>query len=204
MWVLVVDDSRIFRTIAMSALIQLGVSRHEILQAANGAEAIRILESYPVGLVLSDLVMEGVDGVELLRTMQRHAKWRDIPTVVISADGRQSRVRESIQLGAWAFIRKPCNRSDIVKRLERFIFSAMPLDSESPNGIGPMGMDRQSYRFSHRATAAHNALISSSPWLMSGTIESGPSQPASPAAPGAQIWNERQGLQTTLMDPIFQ
>jgi two-component system chemotaxis response regulator CheY len=104
---LIVDDSSVMRKIVARALQQGGVSIGEILEAGNGAEALEILRRQRVDLVLSDINMPVMDGLEFVRQLQQVENARGIPVVMITTEGSESHVMQAISCGARGYIRKP-------------------------------------------------------------------------------------------------
>jgi two-component system chemotaxis response regulator CheY len=117
---LIVDDSIPVRKILMNALAYLKLPVDKILEAGDGTEALTLLEAYPVGLVLTDINMPNMNGIELLRAVRASPQWHDIPVVVISAEGGEGSVQDAIELGANSFILKPFNIA-VLRRLEVFL-----------------------------------------------------------------------------------
>ncbi len=105
--VLVVDDSAVIRKVVIRALTQTGISLGEVQQAADGNEALVILRSSKVDLVLSDINMPNMDGIELLQTMQKEALLQVIPVIMITTEGSQTKVMDAAKLGAKGLVRKP-------------------------------------------------------------------------------------------------
>ncbi len=103
---LIVDDSSVMRKIVARALQQGGVFG-EILEAGNGAEALDILRRQRVDLVLSDINMPVMDGLEFVRQLQSVENARGIPVVMITTEGSESHVMQAISFGARGYIRKP-------------------------------------------------------------------------------------------------
>ena len=104
---LIVDDSSVMRKIVARALQQGGVSIAEILEAGNGAEALDILRRQKVDLVLSDINMPVMDGLEFVRQLQSVENAKGIPVVMITTEGSESHVMQAISFGARGYIRKP-------------------------------------------------------------------------------------------------
>ena len=104
---LIVDDSSVMRKIVARALQQGGVSIGEILEAGNGAEALDILRQQRVDLVLSDINMPVMDGLEFVRQLQSVENAKGIPVVMITTEGSESHVMQAISCGARGYIRKP-------------------------------------------------------------------------------------------------
>jgi two-component system chemotaxis response regulator CheY len=104
---LIVDDSSVMRKIVARALQQGGVSVGEILEAANGSEALDILRAQKVDLVLSDINMPVMDGLEFVRQLQSVDNAKGVPVVMITTEGSESHVMQAISNGARGYIRKP-------------------------------------------------------------------------------------------------
>ena len=104
---LIVDDSSVMRKIVARALQQGGVAMAEVLEAGNGAEALDILRRQKVDLVLSDINMPVMDGLEFVRQLQTLENGKGIPVVMITTEGSESHVMEAISCGARGYIRKP-------------------------------------------------------------------------------------------------
>ena len=102
--VLVVDDAMIPRVTLARGVEHEG---HRAIQAADGREALDILRTEPVDMVLLDLLMPDVDGFEVLETMRREPALRDIPVLVISATDATEDVARAIGMGAIDCLPKP-------------------------------------------------------------------------------------------------
>ena len=104
---LIVDDSSVMRKIVARALQQGGVAIGQIMEAGNGSEALEILRREKVDLVLSDINMPVMDGLEFVRQLRDVENARGIPVVMITTEGSESHVMEAITCGARGYIRKP-------------------------------------------------------------------------------------------------
>ena len=104
---LIVDDSSVMRKIVARALQQGGLSLGQILEAGNGSEALEILRREKVDLVLSDINMPVMDGLEFVRQLRSVENAQGIPVVMITTEGSESHVMEAISCGARGYIRKP-------------------------------------------------------------------------------------------------
>ena len=90
MRILIVDDSAMMRALIKRVIVLTELPVDEVVEAANGAEALRILETREVNLLLTDVNMPGMTGVELLREIARQNRWPDLVRVIISTDGSPS------------------------------------------------------------------------------------------------------------------
>jgi two-component system chemotaxis response regulator CheY len=115
--VLIVDDSAAIRKILQRVLMQTDVAFGEIQEAADGLEAIEKLKQRHFGLVLSDINMPNMDGIQLLGQMRANAQWSNIPVVMITTEGSQAKVLEAVDLGARGYVRKPFTADQIKEKL---------------------------------------------------------------------------------------
>jgi len=104
---LIVDDSSVMRKIVHRALRQAGIALSEVMEAANGSEALDILRHQPVDLVLSDINMPVMDGLEFVRQLRAESSMCSVPVLMITTEGSESHVMEAIACGARGFVRKP-------------------------------------------------------------------------------------------------
>jgi len=104
---LIVDDSSVMRKIVERSLRQAGLELSHVIEAGNGVEALGLLDSNPVDLILCDINMPLMDGLELVRHIQTVEKLRNVPVVMITTEGSESNVIQALSLGAKGYIRKP-------------------------------------------------------------------------------------------------
>lgn len=119
--VLVVDDSAAIRKILQRVLIQTELPLGTILEAGDGLEALERLEANNIGLVLSDINMPNMDGIELLGKMRENPKWKSIPVLMITTEGSQQKVLQAVDLGAAGYVRKPFTADQIKEKLSGII-----------------------------------------------------------------------------------
>jgi two-component system chemotaxis response regulator CheY len=105
--ILIVDDSAMMRAMIKRVAAVAGPPVGAIYEAANGREALAILEQHPVQLVFTDLNMPVMTGTELLQAMKARDEWRDIVRVIISTDGSDSRRLEAEDLAVRIYVEKP-------------------------------------------------------------------------------------------------
>ena len=105
--VLVVDDSRTMRALIIKTLKLAGLEVDELFQAADGGEALEIMEVSHVDLVLSDINMPGMNGVEMIEKMNERDLLKEIPLIVLSTEGSDERITSLKDKGIRAFLRKP-------------------------------------------------------------------------------------------------
>jgi two-component system chemotaxis response regulator CheY len=98
-------------------LHQTEIALGDVLEASDGKEALSVLEGRQISLVLSDINMPNMDGIQLLRALRASEQWRDLPVVLITTEGSQARVQEAVELGATAYIRKPFSADQLREKL---------------------------------------------------------------------------------------
>jgi two-component system chemotaxis response regulator CheY len=125
--VLVVDDSAAIRKILQRVLRQTGMIIGEIYDAGDGQEALEVLKTKTIGLVLSDINMPKMDGLQLLAAMKNTPQWRDIPVVMITTEGGETKVGEALKLGAAGYVRKPFTADQIKEKLAGILEAAVQL-----------------------------------------------------------------------------
>ncbi len=113
--ILIVDDSVTIRTVIAKAIGMSNAPVNEIQFAANGQEALNILGKSFVDLVLVDINMPVMNGVEMIDRMQTQEALKSIPVVVVSTEGSSTRLEELKSKGVKAFIRKPFTPESISK-----------------------------------------------------------------------------------------
>jgi two-component system chemotaxis response regulator CheY len=115
--VLIVDDSAAIRKILQRVLRQADVPIGQVIEAGDGAEALESLKTQPVGLILSDINMPNMDGLQLLAKLKSTAEWKNVPVIMITTEGSQARVMEAVELGAAGYVRKPFTADQIKEKL---------------------------------------------------------------------------------------
>lgn len=104
---LIVDDSSVMRKIVERALRQAGVDISAVLEAGNGAEALAVLAENRVDLILCDINMPVMDGLEFVKQLSGVESAKGVPVVMITTEGSESHVVQAISAGAKGYIRKP-------------------------------------------------------------------------------------------------
>ncbi len=122
--VLIVDDSAAIRKILVRVLSQTDLPIKNLHEANDGSEALKILEDNEVSLVLSDINMPNVDGIELLTRIKAQPKWKGLSVVMITTEGSQAKVMEAVQLGAKGYVRKPFTAEQIKEKVLACLKSA--------------------------------------------------------------------------------
>ncbi len=115
--VLIVDDSAAIRKILQRVLRQTDLPLGEFKEAGDGTEAVEILKDRTFGLILSDINMPHMDGLQLLARIKEMEHLKNVPVIMITTEGGQGKVLEAVQLGAAGYVRKPFTADQIKEKL---------------------------------------------------------------------------------------
>lgn len=115
--VLIVDDSAAIRKILQRVLRQAEVPFGQVYEAGDGVEALQVLQHQKVGLILSDINMPNMDGLQFLSRVKATPEWKDVPVVMVTTEGGQNKVIEAVQRGAAGYVRKPFTAEQIKEKL---------------------------------------------------------------------------------------
>jgi two-component system, chemotaxis family, chemotaxis protein CheY len=119
--ILIVDDSSAIRKILKRVLQQAGVPAGELFEAGDGEEALTCLQANSVQLILSDINMPNMDGLQLLGKLKSSPEWKKTPVLMITTEGSQAKVMEAVDLGAAGYVRKPFTAEQIKEKLAGII-----------------------------------------------------------------------------------
>ncbi|MDR1587317.1 MAG: response regulator [Treponema sp.] len=119
--VLVVDDSRIMRNIVKNTFSELKIPC-QFLEASNGREALRILESQPVNLVLLDWNMPELSGLDFLKKVRVMDLYKKLPIIMVTSESARYNVVDALKNGATDYIVKPVNERIFIEKLSRIPF----------------------------------------------------------------------------------
>lgn len=103
--VLIADDSRAMRAMLTSTIESLGDIN--IIEACSGFEALRLLPRESVDLILTDINMPDINGLELISYLRNNPNYQNIPVFIISTEGSQKDIDKGKLLGANEYVVKP-------------------------------------------------------------------------------------------------
>jgi two-component system chemotaxis response regulator CheY len=105
--ILVVDDSAMMRKIVLRTLKMAEVEFDQVLEAGDGVEALTLLRAHTVNLIMCDINMPNMSGLELLLQIKEEKLAAGVPIVMVTTEGSEPQVRQAILAGAKGYIRKP-------------------------------------------------------------------------------------------------
>lgn len=114
---LIVDDSSVMRKIVERSLRQAGLDSLVVHEAGSGTEGLDVLKANEVDLILSDINMPSMDGLEFLRQIRAQKLAPGVPVVMITTESSEEHVKEAIQAGARGYIRKPFTAEQVKERV---------------------------------------------------------------------------------------
>jgi two-component system, chemotaxis family, chemotaxis protein CheY len=104
---LIVDDSSVMRKIVERSLRQAGINISQVFEAGNGTEALGALRDHKVDLILCDINMPVMDGLEFVKQLATVENAKGVPVVMITTEGSEAHVVQALSAGARGYIRKP-------------------------------------------------------------------------------------------------
>ena len=105
--ILVVDDSAMMRKVVLRILKMADIEFQTALEAADGAEALALLREHTVALIMCDINMPIMSGLQLLQQIQEEKLAIGVPIVMVTTENSEPQVRQAILAGARGYIKKP-------------------------------------------------------------------------------------------------
>ncbi len=124
--ILLVDDNQYMRLLLAEILRAVGV--HTILEASDGAEGLKMLRTHPIDVVMTDLSMRPMDGVEFVRLVRNAPESPNpmMPVIMITGHSTVVRVNEARNAGVNEFLTKPLTARGVIERLHQAIQNQRP------------------------------------------------------------------------------
>ena len=138
--IVVAEDETEIRT---NLTRMLRLEGFEVLAAPNGAEALTLIQRHVPDLVLSDVMMPGMSGHELVQAIRANPQTAHIPTVLLTARADRSDVREGMNLGADDYLTKPFQRDELLACIRSRLDKSRALQEANSRLAG------QAHRLSH-------------------------------------------------------
>ncbi len=116
--ILVVDDTE---TVLIFTKMMLAGQAAEIVVARNGVEALQRVEEQAPDLILMDIMMPELDGVETCRRLKSNPRTGDIPVVMVTTKGNPEKVEEAFAAGCDDYLTKPFGKLDLLAKVRRYM-----------------------------------------------------------------------------------
>lgn len=117
--ILIVDDSAAMRSLLVATIETLGSIK--TVQAASGFEALRVLPREQVDLVLTDINMPDINGLELLSYIRTNPVYQNLPVIIISTEGSRKDIDRGLSLGANEYLVKPFIPAKLLELVQRLL-----------------------------------------------------------------------------------
>jgi two-component system chemotaxis response regulator CheY len=128
--ILIVDDSLSMRAVIKKIIGLSGIRTDKCYEAQNGREALALLAENWVDIILSDINMPEMNGIEFLKALRADQLYREIPLIFISTEGNTERINEAAMLGAKGFLKKPF----VPEELRKLLYEVLGLSAEGEYG----------------------------------------------------------------------
>lgn len=120
--ILIADDSAAMR--AMLVAVVESVGDFQIVEASSGFEALRLLPREHVDLIMTDVNMPDINGLELISYLRNNPNYKNIPVFIISTEGSAKDVEKGKQLGADEYVVKPFSPESLQQLISRYLNKA--------------------------------------------------------------------------------
>ncbi len=117
--ILVTEDSSTMRSLLVSTIESL--EGYQIVEAASGFEALRLLPRENVDLIITDINMPDINGLELISYVRNNPNYRDIPLFIISTESSEKDMEKGLALGANEYLVKPFNPLRLQELISKYI-----------------------------------------------------------------------------------
>jgi two-component system chemotaxis response regulator CheY len=124
--VLVVEDSATMRSFVVAALEAEGF---EVTTAKSGFEALKVLKQDKFQLIITDVNMPDINGLEVVRFVRDNPDHKQTPLIIISTDGRERDRERGMKLGASDYLTKPFTPEDLISTARRCLAQSAPRPS---------------------------------------------------------------------------
>ena len=115
--ILVVDDFSTMRRIVKNVLRQLGYVN--IIEADDGTTAVEVLRKEKIHFIISDWNMPQMSGLELLKTVRTTEEWKDLPFLMVTAEGQKEHVIEAVKHRVSNYIVKPFTPETLTEKINK-------------------------------------------------------------------------------------
>jgi two-component system, OmpR family, phosphate regulon response regulator PhoB len=131
----------------ISSLLDFNLQKagYQTFQAASGEEALLSAQKYPPDLVLLDLLLPGLDGLEVCRRMKRDPALQHIPIVMVTAKGEEMDRVVGLELGADDYVVKPFSVREIILRIQKQLIRREKQGAPSLLKTGPLVLDLEAH-----------------------------------------------------------
>jgi len=117
--VLIVEDSTTTRAMIASAIEV--IDDLEIFESRSGFEALKLLPHHAFNLILTDINMPDINGLELVNFVKKNPDYKHIPLIIITTEGSERDKEKGLSLGANEYVVKPINPEDLQRLVKKYL-----------------------------------------------------------------------------------
>ena len=117
--ILITEDSPTMRSLLVATIESCG--DYEVIEAGNGFEALRLLPREKIDLIITDINMPDINGLELINYVRSNPNYQHIPMFIVSTEGRDKDREKGLLLGANEYLVKPFDPSRLQELIRRYI-----------------------------------------------------------------------------------
>ena len=121
MKILVCDDAEVMRRIHINILVEHGIKQDDIVQASDGAEALKLMKNNQIRLFLIDWNMPNLNGFELVQKIRGMEQYQHTPIVMVTAEGGKYNVMEAIEAGVTNYVLKPIKANLLWSKIQPYL-----------------------------------------------------------------------------------
>ena len=124
--ILLVDDNHHMRVLLIELLRAVGITK--VFEAGDGAEALQMMRGHPVDIVMTDLAMEPLDGIDFVRLLRNSSDSPNqmIPVIMVTGHLTMRRIQEARDAGVNEFVAKPITARNVLERLQLIVDHPRP------------------------------------------------------------------------------
>jgi len=117
--ILIVEDSSTTRALIKAIIEEMG--DFQTVEARSGFDALKLLPTQEFDLIITDINMPDINGLELINFMKNSPKYRDLPLIIVSTERSEEDKERGMALGAVAYITKPFNANELQEVIKQVI-----------------------------------------------------------------------------------
>ena len=119
--VLVIEDSSTMRSLIVATVEDL--SGFETVEVKNGIEALKILPTQKFDLIITDINMPNINGLEVVSFVKSHPQYQAIPLIIVSTEQGEKEIQKGLSLGASDYLTKPFHPENLKKVIQRVMIA---------------------------------------------------------------------------------
>lgn len=117
--ILIVEDSSTTRALIRAVIDELG--DFETVEAASGFEALKMLPQQEYDLIITDINMPDINGLELINFVRSNDRYRHVPIIIVSTERSEEDKKRGMALGATAYVTKPFKAADLQETIQKIV-----------------------------------------------------------------------------------